>query len=224
MSKLFWSNTQNYDYWMNEASDEEVLEEFCNLNDIDESEVDEDYAEYDEDGNIVSYDYDTMRDYICDDDMIYEQQWEDLKYIILPEVEKQFFNDFLIIDGKVIGRDNSKRNDYDCWFYPIAKKIQDYYGNAEIYLDEDDNIDGWYTLPSNTAGLYRLARNIPDVVDYVKNELEYRNEYDEGDDYEGWYEGLNGKDLWLAALEDIDLSDIDFDGLEEWLVPIKTPW
>ena len=225
--KLFWSNTQNYEYWMYEASDEEVLEEFCNKQFIDESEVDEDYAEYDEDGYIVSYDYDKMRSYICDDDFIYEQEWEDLKYNILPEIEKQLFDNLLIIDGEVIRQDNinRQRNDYDRWFYPVAEKIQDYYGNAEIYLDEDDNLEGWYTIPANDAGLYKLARNIPEVAEAVKEELEFREEYQDDEDFDGGsYPGATGKDLWLAVLEDTDLSEVDFDGLERWLVPIKKPW
>lgn len=225
---LFWSNSMTYDWFRDEATDDEILEYL--------EEVGlglDDFIEYDEDDNPIedSYDYDAIRDWLCKSEYVTwnDQDWEDLQYNIIPELESQIKKDLLIIDGEKINpgawRSNAGREKYHYWFDPICEKIQDYYGNAEIYLDEDGNLEGWYTIPSNDAGLYRLARNIPEVAEAVKEELEFREEYQDDEDFDGGsYPGVNGKDLWLAVLEDTDLSEVDFDGLERFLVPIKKPW
>lgn len=223
--KVWWDADSDYDYWMNEASDEEVLDEYCNKYVIDESEVDEDFAEYDEDGNIISYDYDKMREWICHDDGFYRQYaWEQLEDEIENTISNQFTNNILIIDD-----DGIMGSDTDIFRF-IVDKVQDYYGGGTIYVDEDGNIEDWYTVPKTESARYRLARNIPEVVDIVKEELEYREEHAGEDDDDQlyynsqWYAGLNQKELWLAVLNDWleDPTQIDWSQVNKnYLVPIK---
>lgn len=223
-NEVWWDADADYEFWMNEASDDEVLTEYCEHNNINEDEVEPPYAKFDDEDNIIEYDYDKMREWICDDDGMYRNdQWEILRQDIDYEISNQFVDDTLIIDDYAI------RSSGTDMFNFIADKVEDYYGGGKIYLDEDGNIEDWYTIPTTESARYRLARNIPEVVDDVKSELKYREEHEDEEDEEDLYfnsqdyAGLSQKELWLAVLDDwlrepdqIDWGYVD----KEYLVPI----
>lgn len=220
--RVWWDADSCYDYWTDEASDEEVIEEFKEREwDLDDFRVLDDEDEPVE----GEYDVDRMREYICNDDGWFRQdQWEILANIIKYELSNQFTNNILIIDDDAI-----MGSDTDMVRF-VGEKVEDYYGGGTIYVDEDGNIEDWYTIPSTESGKYRLARNIPEVIDDVKSELEYREEHagEEDDDQlyynSQWYAGLNQKELWLAVLDDWleDPSQIDWGEVNKsCLVPIK---
>lgn len=221
MSKVIWSTTQEFDYWMNEASDDDVLTEYCESHDIDKDEVEPPYAEFDDKDNLIEYNYDKMREWICNRDWIYEDAWDDFKYNIIPGVEKQINDDTLIIDGNLIYPEyNYNRN--SPWLSPIGSVIEDYYGNAEIEVNDEEEIIGWYTLPSDESHLYRLIRHIPEIKEEVDRELDSRLE-EEDEDYYG-YDGATGRELWLAVYDEYDKDDIDWEAVAEYLVPIMNPY
>ena len=221
MSKVIWSNTQDYDYWMDKASDDEVLTEYCEQRGIGEDEVEPPYAEFDDKDRLIEYNYDKMRDWICRGEFLYDMAWDDFKYNIIPSVEKQLNDDVLIIDGEIIYPEYNYDRKHP-WFSPIATAIEGYYGDAEIEVNDDEEIIGWYTLPSDESHLYRLIRHIPEIKEEVDRELESRLE-EEDEDYYG-YDGATGRELWLAVYDEYDKDDIDWESVEEYLVPIMNPY
>lgn len=199
MSKVIWSSDMTYNYWANKAPDDEVLE------------------------YVVSCDYDGLRDWLCERsyDFWRDMDLEDFKYNFLPGVVKQLNDDMLIIDGELIHPEYNYNRNHP-WLGPIGRKIEGYYGDAEIEVNDDEEIIGWYTLPSDESHLYRLIRHIPEIKEEVDRELESRLE-EEDEDYYG-YDGATGRELWLAVYDEYDKDDIDWESVEEYLVPIMNPY
>ena len=237
MSKVFWSTDQYYNFWANEASDDDILEEFLAEEGIDEEDLKDnfdDFSEYlyfDNEDNITGYDYYQMRQYILEHGQScwYNYAWDNLTYGILPDIYKQLKEQDeygkLIIDGETIDGNCDKLMS-DC----VATKIQDRYGNAEINEDDDGNLIDWYTIPKDERKRYVLARHVQEVRDEVRDILDDRENPENAEFYEEWgyeYGGAEGKDLWLKVLNNwIETADEEylFEGLEEYLVPIHNPY
>lgn len=221
MSKVIWSSDMTYNYWANEAPDDEVLEYAEDYYNCDCGE--EDFVEHDKDGNVVSCDYDGLRDWLCERsyDSWRDMDFEDFEYNFLPGVVKQLNDDMLIIDGELIHPENNY-NRHSSWLGSIGSKIEGYYGNAEIEVNDDEEVIGWYTMPSDESHLYRLIRHIPEIKEEVDRELDSRLE-EEDEDYYG-YDGATGRELWLAVYDEYDKDDIDWEAVEEYLVPIMNPY
>ena len=200
------------------------------MNNQDDLERYEDIFTLDEDGNITDIDYDRIvSEYIADrnDDILYEFAWDRLRDDILYEVidrQKQINDNVLFIDGRQV----DPKDDNE-----IGEAISGYYGDAYIYEDEKGNFEDWYTMPKDERQRYILARHMPECRRIIEEEMNQREEdeekgYDPSDSYynDDMFAGLEGKDLWLAALEYI-IENEEFDDIsvyEEYLTPIHKPF
>ena len=149
-AKQIWGNTQTTDYWY-DADIEEI-----------KSALEDNAVDYD------GWSEDEMRDYFVHDDFNGEADYEDFKYSILPAIDKQCYDDVLVLFGDYARWDGSRGI---VKVLPKVEKLEDYFYpnyDATIKLFQDET--GLYYTESNhdtpmggtKIYLYSL-KNIDDV-------------------------------------------------------------
>lgn len=128
-TKQVWSNTQTTDYWYD--ADIEEIKSALEDNDVD----------YD------GWSEDEMRDYFVHDDFNGEADYEDFEYFILPAIDKQCYDDVLVLFGDYARWDGSRGV---AKVLPKVEKLEGYFYpnyDATIKLFQDET--GLYYTESN---------------------------------------------------------------------------
>ena len=251
--EVYWSSDEEFDCW-SQASKKELFNAFMldlfgsSYHSKDLYELEEKlpkwagkiYLIYDDEANPIDINEEAVAKYLNDNDnRSYDYAWDEFRKIT-KGIIRNLLNDescidsFIIIDGeRAVGSSTPNLRHY----LQLVNKGK----TIRLYKDSEDNIVGWYALPSDDRRLYNIARRVPQIINFVRDyerrreeiedqlaehpetPLTYYTSYEERKCLE-----LHGKELWLEAfkwfVDSYVFDRLDFSDAKQFLIPIKIPF
>ena len=195
-AKQIWGNTQTTDYWY-DADIEEI-----------KSALEDNAVDYE------GWSEDEMRDYFTQDDYNGEADYEDFEYFILPAIDKQCYDDVLVLFGDY-ARWNGSRGVVKV--LPKVEKLEDYFYpnyDATIKLFQDETglyyTESNHDTPMGGTKIYLYSLKNIDDVDKLDKWCAENGDFDPEYDY--------SVDILKDHLGYTDIKDIIDKGI---LTPVK---
>ena len=221
---IVWSSTANTDFWLYDATDEDVIDQYSEYYDDDVILMDGESANIDT-VSADEMDVDEMRSVLADDNYLEELDYEELEQYIAPAVAGQCYNNYLWFIGN-----------YQRWsgghealgFYDNAEDglisvcYPNYDSHSELLNDDGSLVFTEYTHDTPMGGTYMTLYSIKDADTWNAAEDWLNTEYTELD--------TEGNERHIPEYwgYEADISDVaeDFDVVREliergYLTPVS---